>query len=113
MPFLYRISSEDTAMARWELGTAPVLVGRGVDANIWVPDYRVSVRHFRIRWEAGRHTLEDLGSTNGTWVNENRVAKVVLSVGDRIQAGKTFFSYETGLATAIQEIENLALEPLA
>ena len=113
MPFLYRISSEDTAMARWELGKTPMLVGRGLDANIWIPDYRVSARHFQIRWEEGKHLLEDLNSTNGTWVNENRVTKVALRVGDRIQAGKTFFSYETGLATAIHDFENQFPESLA
>jgi len=105
MPFLYRISAEDTAITRWELGNHPVLVGRQEGVTIWVPDYRVSGQHFVIRWKDGAHTIEDLCSTNGTWVNGARISKTKLREGDRIQAGKTFFSYESGLATAMQELE--------
>lgn len=111
MPYLYRISSDDTAINRWKLTEKPVTVGRNERATIWVPDYRVSGLHFLIRWEHGSHTIEDLGSTNGTWVNEKRTGKTNLKVGDRIRAGKTIFSYESGLATALQELANNAKGP--
>jgi len=93
-------------MARWEIGDDPVVIGRIQGVAVWIPDYHISGQHFVIRWEQGKRTIEDLGSRNGTWVNNKRISRQELRAGDRIQAGRTFFSFEPGLATAIQELEN-------
>src|SRR4051794_34242942 len=53
-------------------------------------DHQVSRRHARITAQAGRATVEDLGSTNGTYVNEQPIhAPRALSPGDRLRAGLT------------------------
>ena len=62
------------------------------DGDVLVTDSRVSRRHAAVRIEGGRAIVEDLGSANGTWVNEERLlGSRVLSPGDRIRVGDTSF----------------------
>ncbi len=64
------------------------VVGRGTDADVWVEDGGVSRRHARITCRAdGRYFVEDLGSTNGTFVGPQRVEVAELRPGDRLQFG--------------------------
>jgi hypothetical protein len=62
-------------------------IGRDLDNHIVVDDPRVSRHHAQIRHQHHRYTLHDLGSTNGTWVNGERVTEVVLHDGDRVCLG--------------------------
>jgi diguanylate cyclase (GGDEF)-like protein len=63
-------------------------IGRGTEADIWIEDGGVSRRHARITCGAdGRYFVEDLGSTNGTFVGSQRVEKSEIRPGDRIQVG--------------------------
>lgn len=64
------------------------VIGRGTDADIWVEDGGVSRRHARITCRAdGRYFIEDLGSTNGTFLGPQRVGVSEVRPGDRIQVG--------------------------
>jgi len=64
------------------------LIGRGRDAHVSVDDVGISRRHARIvREDARRFVLEDLGSTNGVFVNGHKVGRVELASGDRVQLG--------------------------
>ena len=64
------------------------IIGRGRDARVGIDDVGISRRHARIvRTDARRYILEDLGSTNGTFVNGRKVQRVELASGDRVQAG--------------------------
>lgn len=71
------------------------IVGRDQEADLCLKDEGLSRQHARIRSQGGRHVLEDLGSTNGTFVNGNRMTTpVVLSDGDRFQIGvSSIFKY--------------------
>jgi diguanylate cyclase (GGDEF)-like protein len=63
-------------------------IGRGTEADIWIEDGGVSRRHARITCRAdGRYFVEDLGSTNGTFVGSQRVGQSEIRPGDRIQVG--------------------------
>ena len=66
-----------------------VFVGRSTDCEICVPDSTISRRHFKII-QKNPHTLfvEDLKSTNGTYVNGNRVEKAKIKEGDKIQISR-------------------------
>lgn len=77
----------------------PLTIGRDPENDIVLDDRRVSRRHAEIRLRLGRYTLYDLQSTNGTFVNDRRVAEVVLSDGDRIAIGgsELVISTEAGL----------------
>jgi pSer/pThr/pTyr-binding forkhead associated (FHA) protein len=63
------------------------------------PEAKVSRRHARILFENGKYLIEDLGSTNGTFVNRGRRlipgAAQVINNGDEIIVGKTFMRFYT------------------
>lgn len=68
-----------------------LVVGRGSGCDVALPDDSyVSQRHARLYRRDGRVWLEDLGSTNGTYLNSKPVsAPAVLHRGDRVQVGRT------------------------
>lgn len=72
----------------------PISIGRSRVNEIKVEDVTVSSQHCKIIPENGKHVLYDLQSTNGTFVNDKRVAKVVLSEGDIIKVGETQFLFK-------------------
>ncbi len=64
------------------------LIGRDFDAQIRVDDGSLSRFHARIvRHPNGKFVLEDLGSTNGTFIGNDRIARHELTSGDRVQLG--------------------------
>jgi len=76
--------------ARAELADAPVLIGRGIDAAIRLDDDYVSTRHARIAVSADQLFVEDLGSTNGTYVGSVRITQpTTVGLGTQIRIGKT------------------------
>jgi pSer/pThr/pTyr-binding forkhead associated (FHA) protein len=67
-----------------------VTVGRAPGCGVSLPDTTVSHLHARVFRRDGSFYLEDLGSTNGTWLNRGRVgAAVPLKRGDRVLVGST------------------------
>jgi len=89
------VSAQLTVLAGAELGhvfqlTQPIVtLGRGDDAGIRLPFKSVSRHHARIcRLEGNRYEIEDLGSSNGTLLNDQPVlGRRLLCVGDRIALG--------------------------
>lgn len=64
-------------------------VGRAVRADFIVEAAMVSRLHCRlVSSDDGRLEVEDLGSTNGTYVNDRRVRRAVLVPGDRLRVGR-------------------------
>ncbi len=68
------------------------VVGRH-QGEIVVDDPAVSARHFQIEERGGGFFVRDLGSSNGTFVNDRMVRSAPLRTGDRIQAGSTVFVF--------------------
>lgn len=65
-----------------------ILIGRSSDCQLLLDDDYVSTRHARISRTPTGYQVEDLGSTNGTWVNGSRaVGQMPARLGDRIQIG--------------------------
>ncbi len=63
-------------------------LGRAADNDVHLPFERVSAHHARLGYRGGQWWVEDLGSTNGTRVNEVRVDQaLVVTYGDRIHVG--------------------------
>lgn len=74
---------------------ASITIGRGPGNSVLIPwDTTLSKRHARIVVHHDGWLIEDLGSSNGTWVNNLRVATRRLIPGDRITLGKTTFLFE-------------------
>ncbi|MBI3178362.1 MAG: GGDEF domain-containing protein [Deltaproteobacteria bacterium] len=74
----------------YKLDDNELVIGRVNDASILIEDDGVSRRHAKIcRQPDGALVITDLGSTNGTFVNGERVTTRVLKDGDKIQIGTT------------------------
>ncbi|MEN3000331.1 MAG: FHA domain-containing protein [Armatimonadota bacterium] len=73
---------------------AGLRVGREAGNDLIIPDPTVSRRHARIVQEGGMPVLYDEGSTNGTFVNEQRIARQPLKPGDLVRFGNVRFRVE-------------------
>jgi len=78
----------DDEGARFVLRTQGTTLGRHPESDIVLDDITVSRRHTEVRLVDGRYVASDVGSLNGTYVNQERVDSVVISQGDELQVGK-------------------------
>src|SRR6266700_4609939 len=88
---------------RTTLGTGLVTLGRAPDNQLVINDSKASSHHAEIRFVGQDYTITDLGSTNGTFVNEQRLERNVprsLHAGDNIRIGDTLLTYEVTGAMA-------------
>jgi pSer/pThr/pTyr-binding forkhead associated (FHA) protein len=68
----------------------PLLVGRGPDAAVRLDDDYVSTRHARIGLSGDTWYVEDLGSTNGTYIGNQRLTQATaIQLGTQVRIGKT------------------------
>jgi len=84
-------------LGRTVLGPTKVTIGRASDNTLVLNDSRVSSHHAEVRPEGQYYSLVDLGSTNGSFVNEQQVYSEVprlLQAGDAIRIGDTMFTFE-------------------
>jgi hypothetical protein len=90
----FALSSEESTIGRWDADNG---IFPDVDLDAHDPEAKVSRRHARIRRENGKYVIEDLGSTNGTFVNRGRRlipgSAHLLNDGDEIIVGKTFLRF--------------------
>jgi pSer/pThr/pTyr-binding forkhead associated (FHA) protein len=89
MPSIHLVIVEgpDTGR-RFEVAGVTVL-GRDPSAGIVLGDIEVSRRHAAVATEDDGALIHDLGSTNGTFVNGERVEETRIGEGDRLKVGKT------------------------
>ncbi len=74
------------------LGSAPVTIGRAADNTLVVDDDYASSHHARLYQTEGRWIVEDVGSTNGTWIDRTRItAPTLLEPGAPLRVGRTVF----------------------
>ncbi len=72
------------------LNTAQVTIGRAPDSTVVIEDDYASSRHARVYPSEGAWVVEDLGSTNGTWIDRTRITTpTVLPVGVPLRVGRT------------------------
>jgi pSer/pThr/pTyr-binding forkhead associated (FHA) protein len=78
------------------LGERDITLGRDLANDVVIADSEVSRTHARVSWESDGHTVRDLKSTNGTWLNGRPVSQGTrLALGDLLTLGKTsIFVYE-------------------
>ena len=73
-----------------ELTDAPVSIGRAEDSTLVLTDDYASTRHARITLQDGMWIVEDLGSTNGTYLGQRKLdGPVPLEIGVPLRIGKT------------------------
>ena len=73
---------------RFLINSPETTIGRSSDNDVVLDDVTVSRKHANIRRASERFELIDLGSLNGTYVNNNSIARATLNCGDEIQFGK-------------------------
>jgi len=66
-----------------------LILGRKLEAPVHVNDVKASREHAKVIAEGARFHMVDLNSTNGTYVNDERISRVLLAHGDRVRIGRT------------------------
>lgn len=91
----FKLVNDESTVGRWDADNG---VFPDVDLDAFDSDAKVSRRHARIRRSGGSYFIEDLGSTNGTYVNRGRRLlpgnTETLKDGDEIIVGKTFLRFQ-------------------
>jgi hypothetical protein len=91
----FPLTNDESTIGRWDADNG---VFPDVDLDAHDEDAKVSRRHARIRRSNGMYSIEDLGSTNGTYVNRGRRLlpgnAEVLKDGDEVIVGKTFLRFQ-------------------
>ena len=78
----------------FDLGDAPLVVGRDPKCGIFIDAPLLSREHARIEFRDGAHVVIDLDSTNLTKVNGERVQEKALAPGDRVHFSRVLCLYE-------------------
>jgi hypothetical protein len=95
-PRVFMISQGNQAGLSAELSAGVVMIGRGADCQLILDDDYVSTRHARVVSTPNGIYVEDLGSTNGTYVNGQRItAPTTITLADTVRIGKTILKLET------------------
>lgn len=108
MPHIARKNLNGSVAEKWDILDKAIVFGRGDVADARLHDDRVSRQHFAVAPAEGGYHIQDLKSTNGTYVNGVRITEGPLKPNDRIRVGGTVLVFETeqskGLATVIGEL---------
>jgi len=92
-PQLVVLAADRNIGARYLLDDQ-VAIGRAEDSGILIDDTYASQQHARVFSDSGSFFVEDLGSTNGTYLNGRKITHAMeLRPGDRIKIGKTVFEF--------------------
>jgi pSer/pThr/pTyr-binding forkhead associated (FHA) protein len=90
----FHLTAEESYIGRWDADNG---IFPDVDLDAFDPEAKVSRRHARIIRENNQYGVEDLGSTNGTFINRGRRLipgnRQQLKDGDEIIVGKTFLRF--------------------
>ena len=81
---------------KYNLETANVIIGRSSKADVQIDQESVSRNHAKIMNTGKSIILRDLGSTNGTYVNDQLIDEYVLRDGDFVKIGRTIFKFLSG-----------------
>ena len=87
--FQFVMRSGPTPGATYSLEGDQLTIGRDSSNGVTINDAEISRKHARLTFQGGKYILEDLGSTNGTFVNGQRLAgPAVLKSGDVVSLGE-------------------------
>ncbi|PRZ12451.1 FHA domain-containing protein FhaB/FipA [Nesterenkonia sandarakina] len=90
------VSEGPLAGTELPLGSASIMMGRAQECTLVLDDDYASGKHARLFPQGSRWFLEDLGSTNGTWLGDEQLTRAsTVEPGDRIRIGKTVLELRT------------------
>ncbi len=87
MAYVLKFISGKYKDGEFPLDKKVIIIGRHSDSEMVLSENMISRRHARITMNGRDIILEDLGSTNGTFVNGSRIKKIKLKIADRILVG--------------------------
>ncbi|MHC4914750.1 MAG: FHA domain-containing protein [Planctomycetota bacterium] len=97
----------DREGTEYQLEQKSFILGRSGNADIQVPSVKASRKHAEIYFEAGAFRVRDMGSSNGTLLNKQRLTETMpLSSGDRIQIGHNVLEFFDENAPPIKVAED-------
>jgi predicted component of type VI protein secretion system len=98
--FQFVMRSGPTPGVTFALEGDQLIIGRDATHAVSINDAEVSRKHARLTFQGGKYVLEDLGSTNGTFVNGQRlVSPAVLKSGDVVSLGEQIVLMYEGLSS--------------
>lgn len=83
------VSTDGGRPVQFDLSGAVISIGRGSENDLILDDPQVSRNHCQLKLQYGAYSLTDMGSTNGSYVNGQRVSEIALGPGDVIELGGT------------------------
>ena len=105
---ILRYTNREGKRVELKAAERPITIGRGAEADVTLPDKKVSRLHCGIAMEEGVLVVRDLKSKNGTYVNGTRVEMAKLQPGDQIRVGSVVFFVEEepskGPETILREV---------
>ena len=118
--FQFVMRSGPTPGVTFPLEGDQLIIGRDASNSIAINDAEISRKHSRLSFQGGKYVLEDLGSTNGTFVNGQRLAgPVVLKPGDVVSLGEQIvlmydvINYDPGATIASPRAARMAPPPVS
>ena len=81
---------------RWPLSGREIILGRGSDCDVQIDRDSVSRRHARVFELEGEWHVEDLGSTNGSYINDRPIRRAPLGDADFLKIGSAIFKFLSG-----------------
>ena len=89
------------------------VIGRREDCDLRIPLREISRKHCRLIKDGDNLKIEDLGSSNGTFHNGQRIQEAMLQPGDTIQVGSIAFVVQIGGMPAEEEMQPIFATPAA
>jgi diguanylate cyclase (GGDEF)-like protein len=92
---------------RIQLGAAPFQIGRSTRNDLPLDQESVSRHHARIAFDGSLYWIQDLNSTNGTFVNDEPIHEQPLRDGDQVRIGRSILKFMTGENVEVQYHEEI------
>jgi pSer/pThr/pTyr-binding forkhead associated (FHA) protein len=102
------VTTEGSGKITYELTNELIGIGRASENAIVIEDFSVSGHHALLQLTGGTYYLKDLGSTNGTRVNGERISETQLRLGDRLRFGEVEARLESDVSRGTQPLPQLA-----
>ncbi len=81
---------------KFPLGQGQITIGRSARCDVQIDQEAISRQHAKLVSSYGETVISDLGSTNGSYVNDELVDQATLNDGDLVKIGRTIFKYLSG-----------------
>jgi pSer/pThr/pTyr-binding forkhead associated (FHA) protein len=92
---------DESVLKELPLTQGATTIGRLPDNTLQIDNLAVSGHHAKIYWNEGHYVVEDLGSLNGTYVNNKRVGQATLIHGDQVLIGKHIVEFKNEGSVAL------------